>query len=206
MSDAEALFVTALNEHASRFDLNLSEDVATELVRYFRILQLWNPRLHLVAPCSPEEFAVRHVLESLMAVNLIPPDSKVIDIGSGGGFPIIPCLIARPDISATLFETSSRKAVFIREAIRAVGINDRANVVAASFDSEAAPIANVVTCRALDRFTDLIASIVDWSPMSSRLLLFGGPSLQVEIEKTGLPYTANRIPESNQRFLFVVEK
>ena len=92
---------------------------------YYEILQKWNPRLHLVSSCSPEEFAVRHVLESLWILRYLPDGSRIIDIGSGGGLPIVPCLITRDDLTATLIESSQRKSVFLREALRLGGAPER---------------------------------------------------------------------------------
>src|ERR1700754_1765197 len=92
------------------FNLDLPAETVTQLGEYYSLLTRWNDRLHLVAPCSPEEFAVRHVLESLMLLQHLPPNARVADIGSGGGLPIIPCLIARPDLHATLIESSQKKA------------------------------------------------------------------------------------------------
>src|SRR5215204_4989749 len=113
-------FEQALRSNMGSFDLDLSPETVTQLAEFYSLLTRWNERLHLVAPCAPEEFAVRHVLESLMLLKHLPHNAKVADIGSGGGLPIIPCLIARPDLEATLIESSQKKAVFLREALKAV--------------------------------------------------------------------------------------
>ena len=118
----------------------------------------WNPRLHLVAPCSPAEFAVRHVLESLFLLKHLPAGAAVVDVGSGGGLPIIPCLLVRDDLRATLIESSTRKAVFLHEALRSVRPPDRTQLIAARFEDIETPAADFVTCRALDRFTDPLPS------------------------------------------------
>jgi 16S rRNA (guanine527-N7)-methyltransferase len=198
-------FSTALATFAPRFNVALTAAEVERLERYFEILQAWNARLHLVAPCSPEEFAFRHVLESLMAVRHIASAARIVDLGSGGGLPVIPCLIARPDLTATLIESSTKKAVFLREALRATETHVRATVIAERFEKVSGLEADVVTCRALERFSESLAAIAEWAPSESRLLLFGGPKLGAEIERLGLRNTAVRIPESEQRYLFVVE-
>src|SRR5215212_4240668 len=110
-------FEQALISNMGSFDLELSPETVTQLGKYHSLLTRWNDRLHLVAPCSPGEFATRHVLESLMLLKHLPQNAKIADIGSGGGLPIIPCLIARPDLEATLIESSQKKAIFLREAL-----------------------------------------------------------------------------------------
>jgi 16S rRNA (guanine527-N7)-methyltransferase len=198
-------FARALDTHAARYGLQLSADATTTLRDYYEMVQAWNARLHLVAPCSPAEFATRHVLESLLAIRHLPDNARIADIGSGAGLPIIPCLIARPDIRATLIESSPKKAVFLREALRATGTSERTQVVAERFEKTPTPDAGIITCRALDRFIASFSNILAWSPHVSRLLLFGGPTLQAELEKARLSYDAFQIPNSEQRFLFVIE-
>src|SRR3989441_9502661 len=113
-------FREALHDKSADFGVQLTDRDIERLSDYYALLLKWNPRLHLVAPCSPKEFATRHVLESLLLLRHLPPNARVVDVGSGGGLPIIPCLIVRADLSATLIESSPRKAVFLREALRNV--------------------------------------------------------------------------------------
>ncbi|HJU56559.1 MAG TPA: RsmG family class I SAM-dependent methyltransferase [Pyrinomonadaceae bacterium] len=199
-------FDAALEEHAPRYGVRLDGQAIARLREYYEQVMAWNARLHLVAPCPPAEFATRHVLESLLALTHIARDAHVADVGSGAGLPIIPCLIARPDLRATLTEASPKKAVFLREALRRAGAHERSTVVAARFEKTHAPDASYVTCRALDRFTELLPELVEWSPPRSTLLLFGGDTLRERLEKSALIYQALRIPESDRRFLFITNK
>jgi 16S rRNA (guanine527-N7)-methyltransferase len=197
-------FIEAIKRHAPAFNVQLSTEQEKRLGSYYRIVSLWNARLHLVAPCSPEEFATRHVLESLTALSFLSEGARVVDVGSGAGLPIIPCLITRADLQATLIEASQKKAVFLREALRAVEATERAKVIPQRFEEMTAPDASFMTCRALERFTEKFAELVEWSPHSSTLLFFGGASLRAEIEKMGLNYQSTLIPESERRFLFII--
>ncbi|MGB8508589.1 MAG: 16S rRNA (guanine(527)-N(7))-methyltransferase RsmG [Pyrinomonadaceae bacterium] len=198
--------MNALARHAGSFDLALTEDVVRALREYFEMVTAWNKRLHLVAPCPPAEFATRHVLESLLALNFLDEGARLVDVGSGGGLPFIPCLIARPDISGTLFESSQKKAVFLREALHRFDRRRASHVVAERFENATPPAADVLTCRALDRFTELFPALVSWSSDTGQMLLFGGPSLRAEIERAALPFDALLIPETQQRFLFIVSR
>ena len=206
MTNRRQDFRDALDAHEGAFGVRLSESVERRLADYFELLGRWNERLHLVAPCPPAEFAVRHVLESLFALAHVPDGSSVADVGSGGGLPIIPCLVARQDLRATLYEASAKKAVFLREAAGALGLRDAARIVNARFEETDAPRVEVVTCRALERFAEMLPRLVEWSPPTARLLLFGGAALREAIEREGLPHTPVHIPESERRFLFVVQR
>src|ERR1043166_6661291 len=169
-------FEQSLVSNMGSFNLDLPAETITRLGEYYSLLTRWNDRLHLVASCAPEEFAVRHVLESLMLLRYLPSDATIADIGSGGGLPIIPCLIARPDLEATLIESSQKKVVFLREALNRLGLGG--TVVAQRFEDIAAPDVSFVTCRALDQFMRKMPALIRWAPRRSTLLLFGGETLE----------------------------
>ncbi|PYS42036.1 MAG: hypothetical protein DMF71_10115 [Acidobacteria bacterium] len=181
---ARERFTIALRANAGKFGLELQPSVVGRLGVYYEILQKWNPRLHLVSSCSPEEFAVRHVLESLWILRYLPDGSRIIDIGSGGGLPIVPCLITRDDLTATLIESSRRKSVFLREALRISGALDRSQLIVDRFEQIKPPPTDFISCRALDRFPQMLPKLIDWAPANSTLL----PEL---------------IPGSERRFLIV---
>ncbi|MDT5121606.1 MAG: rRNA (guanine527-N7)-methyltransferase [Acidobacteriota bacterium] len=199
-------FTNALAESAPRYDVRLNAQAIRQLQDYYELLLFWNTRLHLVAPCSPAEFATRHVLESLCALPHISEAARVVDVGSGAGLPIIPCLIAWPSFHATLIESSQKKAIFLREALRTVGAQGSSELIAERFEMTLAPEAEFITCRALERMTKMFKQLLDWSPRASTLLLFGGEALRTEIEMFALTYQTIHIPESERRFLFVIKK
>jgi 16S rRNA (guanine527-N7)-methyltransferase len=196
-------FRRALRSRAGRYAIDLNEDYVRRLSNYYELLLTWNPRVHLVAPCSPTEFATRHVLESLLLLPHLSANACVADIGSGAGLPLIPTLITRADVHAVLFESSHQKAVFLSEALRTTATSEQANVIAERFENIPAPEVDYVTCRALDRFVELFPRLVQWSPQRSKLLLFGGEGLQDQIERVGLRFSAVKIPDSERRFLYL---
>lgn len=199
-------FIGALRQSAPAFNIQLSAEQEGRLGSYYEIVRQWSARLHLVAPCSAEEFATRHVLESLTALPFLSEGARILDVGSGAGLPVIPCLIARADIQATLIEASQKKAVFLLEALRAVEASGRAKVIPRRFEETEAPDAEFVTCRALERFTEKFAELVEWSPRPSTMLFFGGVSLEAEIKKAALSFDSILIPESERRFLFIIRR
>ena len=183
------------------FKLDLSAETVTRLGEYYSLLTRWNDRLHLVAPCEPEEFAVRHVLESLMLLRYLPCQARVGDIGSGGGLPIIPCLIARPDLEATLIDSSQKKVVFLRETLNRLGL--RAAIIARPFEEITAPDVSFVTCRALDQFMQKLPALINWAQKESTLLLFGGETLGEQLKRANVNFEQFLIPRSERRYLFL---
>ena len=200
-----AAFEAALLANASDYNIELSADDLRLLTAYYEVINTWNPRLHLVAPCSAKEFAKRHILESLLLLRYLPDSASVVDIGSGAGLPIVPCLIVRDDISALLIEAAKRKAVFLREALNVIGRASSAKVMAERFETVRTPTAQFITSRALNRFLTILPKLVDWAPPQSTMLLFGGLDLERTLDTLCLTHSRIQIPNSEKRFLFVVE-
>ena len=136
-----------------------------------------------------------------MLLKHLPHGAKIADIGSGAGLPIIPCLIVRDDLKATLIESSSKKTVFLHEALKSLG--KRSDIVAQPFERLEAPAVSFVTCRALDQFIEKAPALVRWAPSRSTLLLYGGETLREELKKTKVTVKEYLLPLSQKRFLFV---
>jgi 16S rRNA (guanine527-N7)-methyltransferase len=89
------------------------------LEQHYQLLLKWNQRMNLTTVTNLPEAAVRHYCESLfLGAHLTP--GRVADVGSGAGFPGIPAAILRPDCEFLVIESNSRKAVFLKEAARAL--------------------------------------------------------------------------------------
>jgi 16S rRNA (guanine527-N7)-methyltransferase len=162
-----------------------------------------NPLLHLVAPCPPEEFATRHVLESLSLLKYLPPNARFGDVGPGAGFPSIPCLLVRNDLKARLIESKVKKASFLESAVKRLGLDGRAAVVNKQFEETSGEDCSFVVCRALDKFAEKLPKLLKWSG-SRKMLFFGGNNLRMELEKRNIGFSADLMPMSEQRFLFVL--
>jgi 16S rRNA (guanine(527)-N(7))-methyltransferase RsmG len=199
-------FREALETSAPAFRVELSPEISRGMCGYYQLLVAWNPRLHLVAPCSPREFAQRHVLESLMALPYLTKSAQMADVGSGAGLPVIPLLIARPDVTALLIESSQKKTVFLREALRQARKADSARVISERFENVPTPAVDVVSCRALDRFEDKLSTLAEWAPRPSTLLFFGSERMRELIKGLGLIFEEAKIPFSEKRFLFAIDR
>ena len=199
-------FRDTLESEAAAYGVSLSAEDVAGLSQYYELLNVWNSRLHLVAPCSPQDFATRHVLESLVLLKHLPHGASIAEVGAGAGLPILPCLIVRPDLRAVLIEASKRKAVFLREALTATGTAARASVFGERFESVIAPQVDFVSCRALERFEEMLRHILEWAPSGATLLLFGGKRLERRIENLGYACRTELMPRSKARFLFLVNK
>lgn len=184
------------------FGVELDEAVIDRLSAFYQLILVHNPLLHLVGPCSPSEFATRHILESLTMLEFLPQNATLIDIGSGGGLPALPCLLVRGDLNAILVESKAKKAAFLELAIEQLDLAKRARVENKQFAEASPRTAQFVSCRAIDKFTQHLPRILKWAD-GRNLLLFGGPAIQGLLQDYRIEFVQRLMPLSEQRYLFV---
>lgn len=198
-------FIQAMVDNQAAFGLALEDRVIQRLADHFDLVTESNPLLHLTGPSTPEEFAVRHVLESLKMLEFLPEGASFADVGSGAGFPAIPCLIARGDLRGTLIESKAKKAAYLCTAADRLGIADRTTVVNKQFAEVTLERASIVSCRALDKFVAILPRLLRWAG-KREYLLFGGPALAEALARLKIEYESHLMPLSDKRFLFVAKK
>jgi 16S rRNA (guanine527-N7)-methyltransferase len=93
-----------------------------QLTVYLDLILKWNARTNLTAIRSPQEIVRRHFGESLFAGGHLGLCTTALDFGSGAGFPGIPIQLLRPDLQVTLGESQGKKAAFLREVCRELGL------------------------------------------------------------------------------------
>ena len=136
--------------------LELSDHQVGLLTRHYELLERWNQRLNLTSIRKLEDAVVRHYCESLFfALHLPCAAGKVLDFGSGAGFPGIPLAVLCPSVQVTLAESHQRKAVFLREASRQL-----ANVVVCARRAEECGVGfDWVVSRAVDPLVVVKAAV-----------------------------------------------
>lgn len=167
-----------LAQSPSQLSRPLSQSEIDLLCHHYQLLLKWNPLLHLTTITSPAEFATRHILESLLAEDILLPElSEIWDIGSGAGFPGIPIAIRRPHLSVRLIESNKRKAIFLSEAAHALGLT-RIEVVNRRFEAlTSPPPGSCLLARAVERMDRLAPELLARATTASQILLYGNSEL-----------------------------
>ena len=135
----------------------LPAGVAEKFSQYYALLERWNSKLNLTAIRNPEDVLRRHFVECIFCAQHLPPGIEtLLDFGSGAGFPGIPIALCRPELRVTLAESQGKKASFLREVVRSLGVD--AEVFAGRVE-EMAPSRNfdAVALRAVDSMREAIS-------------------------------------------------
>lgn len=133
--------------------LGLDRALAPRLLTYRDLLARWNRTYNLTAVRDPAQMVARHLLDSLALaphlVELAARGGRLADLGTGPGLPGIPLAIALPGLQVALVESNGKKARFLREAVRVLGL-DNAEVVEARIEAwDAHGRYDAITARAL---------------------------------------------------------
>lgn len=195
-------FVEALVGRQHLFSIGLDGPQIERLADHYELVRRQNESLNLVAPVSGEEFAVRHVLESLTLLEFLPFEAVLADVGTGAGLPSMPCLLVREGLSGVLIESKEKKAKFLTSAVKTLGLTGRVSVVNRQFEEADPGESQFVTCRALDKFTTKLPRLLKWAG-GRGLLLFGGNNLGEALRSRGVEFVQKLMPLSEQRYLFV---
>lgn len=198
-------FIIAINKNQPAFGIALASEKIEELADFYELIQKHNEFLHLVGPMTAEEFAVRHILESLTLLEYLPKGARFADVGAGAGLPSIPCLLVREDLKAVLIESKEKKTKFLDLAVEKLGLIKRAEIVNKQFQEVDPANCESVACRALDKFTENLARLLKWKKRR-QLLLFGGPNLRKELQNQQITFVEKLLPMSEQRFLFILNR
>jgi 16S rRNA (guanine(527)-N(7))-methyltransferase RsmG len=143
--------------------VELSAEQVSALEAHYNLLLRWNKTLNLTTITLIEEAVERHYCESLFLAAHLPAGAlRVVDVGSGAGFPGFPVAILRPDCTVSLVESHQRKAVFLREVSRSIPnirvLAKRAEEIPAEFDHI---ISRAVSYEDLGRSLKSLAPVAD---------------------------------------------
>jgi 16S rRNA (guanine527-N7)-methyltransferase len=188
---------------ASLGEPSLESALAEQFGAYAALLMRWNARINLTAVRDEEGILRRHFVESIACVRALPPGiASLLDFGSGAGFPGVPIALCRPEIAVTLAESQGKKAAFLNEATRVLGLKvtvhgGRAEVLGEKF--------GCVTLRAVDRMGEAIRAARDFVADRGWLALLTTvgeePGVKAQAGEGFLWEPAGALPGSTERIL-----
>lgn len=183
--------------------LALEAAVVERLLAHYDELRRWAPKVDLVGPAAGSEIVERHYAEALVALPWLPEAScRLVDLGSGAGFPGLVLAAARPDFDVWLIEPRSRRAAFLAAAARRMRLSVRVLGVrvAAPLPHDVPDRIDRLTVRALRLDPRAWRALLERTAPGARLLSWSGeaaPELPGELE----PSRTLRTPGGDRRWL-----
>ena len=191
-----------LAESALPVGLELSEQLSI----YLALLLKWNARTNLTAIRDSRQIVLRHFADSLFCARRLAPTTRtLLDYGSGAGFPGIPIALTHPEIHVTLAESQNRKAAFLQEAVRTLGLN--ATIWPQRVESMPPDqLFDAVTLRAVDQMESACRTAAQRLAPAGQLLIFTTSRLADSIS-SAIPNLSWQdpihLPHSDQSLLLI---
>ena len=192
------------------FKLPAYDEQVLQIQQYIKILLAWNEKISLTAIRDPLEMLYRHFCESMYAAISVPVEKgRLADVGSGAGFPGLPLKIVLPSLRVFLVESNLKKATFLAEVIRELGLKD-AQVLVRRYEElheEMAPL-DYVCSRALGEFPAFLKWAASDQIGANQVILWIGARNLVEIQRIDRWRWREpiQVPHSLQRLLLVGTK
>ncbi len=194
-------------EALSPFAVSPNEDQIAKIREYTALLLKWNRSVSLTSITDPSEIVRRHFGESMYASKLLPVENcRLVDIGTGAGFPGLALKIACPTIHLALIESNKKKCAFLAEVVRRLEFSD-VEIRPERFEQmrPEAVLANIITSRAVGEFKPIIRWSTSALAHRGHLMLWVGAEdstrISANVGWTWQP--AVRIPDSQRRFILI---
>ena len=210
-----------LSKALQDFRVQLNAQQIEQLEGYFHLLVEWNEKINLTAITEPDEIVIKHFVDSLSVFSAIdiPEGARVIDVGTGAGFPGVAMLIARPDLEITLMDSTNKKLNVIRDILENIGLE--ANVVhkraeEAGQSKDFRESYDFATARAVSNLRDLSEFCLPFVKVGGTFISMKSAKADEEIEegKKAISVLGGRIKEkktfnledAGERTVILIEK
>lgn len=183
------MFREELEKAALLYGLSLDANQIKKFGIYYDLLISWNQKMNLTAITEPKEFAVKHIIDSLTALRgMEEKDSfRLIDVGTGAGFPGIPLKILCPNMRLLLLDSLNKRVRFLETVIRALELQDvvclHGRAEEAAHDKKLRECFDVAVSRAVARLSALAEYLLPFVRTGGRAIALKGMRYEEEVQE-----------------------
>lgn len=172
-----------IKEIFKKHKIVLSEEQERQFLKYYDFLVSENQKYNLTAITSKEEVFYKHFLDSVLPESEITENAKIIDIGSGAGFPAVPLKIVRSDLKFTLVDSLNKRVNFLNELFILLNLGDikAVHARAEDFIKENRESYDFAVARAVAPLNTLLEYMVPYLKVGGRCLIYKSQKLEEEI-------------------------
>lgn len=178
-------FYNEMKTNLKQLDIELSELQLEQFYKYMEILIKWNKVMNLTGITEPKEVITKHFIDSLTVLNKINKNDKIIDVGTGAGFPGIPIKIAFPETKIVLLDSLNKRINFLNEVINVLKLNNIKTIHGRAEDygkdKEHREMYDVAIARAVAPLNILVEYLIPFVKMGGKCLCMKGANSEEEI-------------------------
>ena len=179
-------FITTLIQECKKQNIELDEGKAKALKEYKELLVEWNEKMNLTAITEDYEVIVKHFVDCLECTHLITNEKKIIDVGTGAGFPGMPLAIYYPQIEFTLLDGLNKRLIFLEEVVNKLGLKNvkivHARAEEAARNEECFESFDAVVSRAVANLPVLLEYTSPYVKVNGKCIVMKGDNAKEELE------------------------
>jgi len=188
-----------LRKGAASFGLILTDQQIKYFYDHAVALLQWSKKINLTAIKDPKSVAIKHFIDSLGPASFSIPMKRVLDVGSGGGFPGLPLKVWNPSMDLTLIDAVRKKISFIQHVIRILKLTDTQTIHGRIEDlarqEDLRPF-DTILCRAFSDLSFIVSHGLPLMAKNGKIIVWKGKLPEKEIEAVRLRFQdENRVPE-----------
>ena len=179
-------FITTLIQECKKQNIELDESKAQALKKYKELLVEWNEKMNLTAITEDYEVIVKHFVDCLECTHLITNEKKIIDVGTGAGFPGMPLAIYYPQIEFTLLDGLNKRLIFLEEVVNKLGLKNvkivHARAEEAARNEEYFESFDAVVSRAVANLPVLLEYTSPYVKVNGKCIVMKGDNAKEELD------------------------
>ena len=180
-------FYKKMAEESEKIGIKLSDEQLNEFYEYMQLLLEWNEKMNLTAITEPEEVIKKHFVDSITIKKYIKEESRLIDVGTGAGFPGIPLKIVDKSIKLTLLDSLNKRVNFLNEIIEKLNLKDIKTIHSRAEEyakNEVRESYDVAVSRAVADLPILLEYLMPYVKLNGICICMKGPKAQEELERS----------------------
>lgn len=174
--------------NVDKLGINLSEIQLKQFYNYMNLLIEWNKKINLTAITEPDEIILKHFVDSLTISKYISDGTKVVDVGTGAGFPGIPLKIVRQDVDITLLDSLQKRINFLDEVINELNLEKITTIHSRVEDfgknKKYREEFDIATSRAVANLSTLSEYLLPLVKVGGKVISMKGSLIQEELENS----------------------
>ena len=177
-SEFEEMFLKELNQNNIDKSINVNK-----FYEYMKLLLEWNKKINLTSITDEQEFIIKHFIDSLTVSRYIVDKSKLIDVGTGAGFPGLPLKLFYVELDVTLIDSVNKKVNVINEIIEKLRLTniEAIHIRAEDFAKNNREKYDFAVSRAVANMSTLVEYLIPFVKIGGKIICMKGPNLETEI-------------------------
>ena len=180
-------FFDKLSSKAKKMNVYMKDESLEKFYQYMNLLLSWNEKMNLTAITEPKDVILKHFIDCMTIGSYVKEDSKILDIGTGAGFPGIPLKILNPNCQITLVDSLNKRIQFLNEVCKELNfeyikcVHGRAEDLATQ--NEYRECFTIVTSRAVARLNILLEYMLPFIEVGGLCICMKGSEIEEEVEE-----------------------